>query len=64
MNNSDELRALINKYAGMCAKVYSRSTAGDYTWVGILASFLNEARGLDGYPFPGDAYSPQDSKGE
>jgi hypothetical protein len=33
---------LINKYAKIAGDVYDEQTAGDYTFVGLFGSFLNE----------------------
>lgn len=32
----------INKYAEVLANIYDHRTAGDYTFTGVLATFLNE----------------------
>ena len=33
---------LVNKYAKIAGDVYDNRTAGDYTFVGLFGSFLNE----------------------
>ena len=41
------LRKLVRVYAEILEDVYSRQTAGDYTFEGVLYEFLNYAKKLD-----------------
>jgi len=38
----DKTQALIAEYAGILGEVYEGKTAGDYTFIGILAEFVSK----------------------
>jgi hypothetical protein len=57
MTNPDELGALLAKYADVLQMIYDEHTAGDYTFTGVLSSFLRELDQMD-HPVPDDPPFP------